>query len=147
MGGIISAIYVGTITEPIYGPYISIVFPGLGSLTWGQKAGYQLAGLAVAVSVAIVTGILTGFLIKSSCFDELKTVFDDEDIWHLEEDDHEYNKIKKYLHRAVSSDNLPLTGRSEKYLERPDPERNHLKAKPNEINIELRSDKKLDKIE
>ena len=62
---------------------------GLGRSA-GVQAGYQLAGLAVTLGLAIVTGILTGIILKTPLFEQIKEeddMFDDEPNWIIPSDE------------------------------------------------------------
>ena len=50
-----------------------------------QQAGYQIAALAVALGIAIVSGALTGLLLKAPIWDNLTTeeLYEDEVFWDV----------------------------------------------------------------
>jgi len=53
------------------------------------QAGYQLAGLAVALGIAIIGGIITGFVVRWQIFDPptREQMYDDEDFWEVPTED------------------------------------------------------------
>jgi ammonium transporter Rh len=97
-GGLIAAILAGLATSEIYGPSLGLAFPmvGSGARTNGLQAGWQLAGLVLAWGVAVVGGVLTGFLLKIPCFEEVETPFDDHCLW--ETNDEEGQALKHVSH-------------------------------------------------
>ena len=57
--------------------------------TTNQQAGYQLLSVASTTIVAIVSGILTGLVLKVPCFEKLNEdveMFDDENTWITPDD-------------------------------------------------------------
>ena len=62
---------------------------GLGRSA-GVQAGYQLAALAVTLGLAIVTGVITGLILKTPLFEQVKDeneMFDDEPNWLVPTDE------------------------------------------------------------
>ncbi|KAK3576039.1 hypothetical protein CHS0354_005195 [Potamilus streckersoni] len=52
-----------------------------------QQGGFQMLALLVTLGIAIVGGILTGFLLKLPVFESKKVLlFDDEDFWLVQQD-------------------------------------------------------------
>jgi len=49
------------------------------------QAGYQIAGLAVALAIAVLGGIVTGFIVRWKIFDppSREQMYDDEDYWEV----------------------------------------------------------------
>ncbi|KAJ7325357.1 hypothetical protein OS493_029906 [Desmophyllum pertusum] len=49
------------------------------------QAGYQIAGLAVGLAIAIIGGIITGFIVRWKIFDPptREQMYDDEDYWEV----------------------------------------------------------------
>jgi ammonium transporter Rh len=111
-GGLISAIIAGTAKLENYGDSYYVMFPQLenNKRSPSVQAGYQLATIAVSLGLAIVSGIITGLILKSPCFPEIHSLFDDNVHWEMEEhgagehdvlvvntdrkDDHEYPYIQ-----------------------------------------------------
>jgi ammonium transporter Rh len=107
MGGIISAIIAGCVTPELYGPSVDKLFPlvGSGKRTNGLQAGWQLAALALVWGVAIAGGVITGFILKIPCFEEVETPFDDHCLW--ETNDEEGQVLKKVQNmRLATRDNF-----------------------------------------
>ncbi|EDO37911.1 predicted protein [Nematostella vectensis] len=54
-----------------------------GDATPSQQAGFQVAAMFVTIGISLLSGILTGFLIKLWIFEPMSTrqMFDDEDFW------------------------------------------------------------------
>ncbi|XP_033338838.1 rhesus blood group-associated glycoprotein Rh50 isoform X1 [Megalopta genalis] len=72
-----------------------------------QQAGYQLLALAITLGIAIVSGLVTGLILRlsvcGSISEELK--FDDEAHWELEEESSDESKVKEGTN---SGDQLPM---------------------------------------
>jgi ammonium transporter Rh len=101
--GIITAIIAGTLKPDEFGTALGESFPKLanGERTLGVQAGYQLAAVALAISVGIVGGIITGFLLKSPIFEEVEEPYDDHCLWETNDDVAEaLNKIEKIQARV-----------------------------------------------
>lgn len=84
LGGLLSAFLVGFATQDQYGDVaFAQIYPKVanGSRTITTQAGFNLAGLGVAIAMAIVGGVFTGFIIRQKNFDKKKTAFDDEEVW------------------------------------------------------------------
>lgn len=89
LGGIISAIIVGTATPERYGDSFSVIFPKISvARSNGQQAGYQLATIATSLGLALFGGTVTGFILRSPHFPKLPSLFEDEEVWEIEEDSH-----------------------------------------------------------
>ena len=87
LAGFISAVIAGTATIGRYPDDFSSLFPALAlGRTPGTQGGYQLAALAVVISISIVTGVLTGLLLNLSIFQKVTTPFDDEEFWKFGDD-------------------------------------------------------------
>ena len=53
---------------------------------WDLQAGYQLAALALTLAMAIVSGIITGFVLKTPIMERIKEdedLFDDSKFWEI----------------------------------------------------------------
>lgn len=101
-GAVASAIASGVATEDRYGGQLNLwaAFPtmmpcnqiGHGNIcdrTSAQQAGYQMAALAVSVSLAMLGGAITGALVRLPFFQPLlaKECFEDSVLWHIEDGD------------------------------------------------------------
>lgn len=62
--------------------------PGKGRSAKAQ-AGYQIAGLAVALGISVIGGIITGFIVRWKIFDPptREQMYDDEDFWEVPKED------------------------------------------------------------
>jgi len=90
IGGIISAICAGSATSAVYGDSLLILFPALVTRSKSQQAGYQLAALGCMMGNALIVGGITGWILKSPCWDiKLRKIFDDRELWHFEDDTQE----------------------------------------------------------
>jgi ammonium transporter Rh len=89
IAGLITAIIAGTLKPEQYGVTLVEVFPKLanGERTLGQQAGYQLAAIALAMSVGIISGVITGFVIKTPLFEEIAEPFDDHCLWETNDEE------------------------------------------------------------
>lgn len=76
--------------------------------TAGQQAAYQLLALVITLGIAIVSGLITGLIMRvlicGSISEEQK--FDDEAHWELEEESLQGSKIKES--NSCSNDQLPM---------------------------------------
>jgi ammonium transporter Rh len=88
VAGIITAIVAGTLKPQEYGATFGQDFPKLasGERTLGIQAGYQLAAIALSFSVAIIGGVITGFVIKSGIFEEIAEPYDDHCLWETNDE-------------------------------------------------------------
>jgi ammonium transporter Rh len=84
IGGIIGAICAGTATSDAFGDSILVLFPKLKVRTPQVQAGYQLAALAITVGISLVSGALTGLLLRMECFQGPSIFFTDRAFWELE---------------------------------------------------------------
>jgi ammonium transporter Rh len=97
-GGIISAVITGTATASNYGDSYYVLFPMLqNGRSNGQQGCYQLATIAVSLGLAIVSGIITGLIIKLPCFETMSVIFDDKETWIIEDDEEQQNLQKKSM--------------------------------------------------
>lgn len=81
--------------------------PGLDR-TAGQQAAYQLFALAITLGIAIVSGLMTGLMMRMSIFGSVseEQKFDDEYHWELEEESSHESKAKE--RNSSSGDQLPM---------------------------------------
>ena len=70
------------------------------------QGGYQIAALIVTLAIAIVGGIITGFIMKLSIWDSPKAelFFDDNHAWNVAEEGFP-GFPKKYQHADKKNDN------------------------------------------
>jgi len=89
-GGFVSVFFAGIATvSSDYGTQygeegLLAVFPHRSSRSASEQAGYQLAGMAVCLGIAIGGGIVTGFIMRYA-FKSPETIFDDYSFWHVED--------------------------------------------------------------
>ncbi|CAG9316291.1 unnamed protein product [Blepharisma stoltei] len=81
-GGIFSAIFIGALTEDTLGFRVEDRFEGR---TASEQGGLQMAGLGITLGIAIVTGIITGCILKLGCFKGPTDLFEDQVFWEMEE--------------------------------------------------------------
>ncbi|XP_076815311.1 ammonium transporter Rh type A-like [Clavelina lepadiformis] len=83
LGAIVSAITISAANMDTYQASFSIF-----NWTVPQQAGYQIAALAVALGIAVVSGALTGLLLKAPIWDNLTTeeLYEDEVFWDCDEE-------------------------------------------------------------
>lgn len=95
LGGIISAIISGTATKENYGETLEFLFPEVAKgRTCSVQGGYQLAAIAVSLSLAIVSGIITGLVLNLPIFERIESLFDDGVKWVIEEDDENFSLVE-----------------------------------------------------
>ncbi|XP_076620735.1 rhesus blood group-associated glycoprotein Rh50 isoform X1 [Colletes latitarsis] len=127
LGGIFGALMAGLATESSYDCLYQIfparapssdtklakmrdndcILPGLDR-TAGQQASYQLLALAITLGIAIVSGLITGLIMRASICGSIheKHKFDDEAHWELEEEESSQEiEIKRGNN---SNDQLPM---------------------------------------
>ena len=83
------------------------ILPGLNR-TAGQQAGYQLLALAITLGIAIVSGLVTGLIIRLPICGSIpeEKRFDDEANWELEEECSHDSKNKE--EHDYGGDQLPM---------------------------------------
>jgi len=83
IGGIVSAI-VSALCDDSFGEnyYNQFLEPGR---TAKQQAGFQLAGLGVTIGIAIISGIVGGFISSRAFFLPPKELFEDSEHWYDKE--------------------------------------------------------------
>jgi ammonium transporter Rh len=89
LGGLISVVICGTATEERYGSGMAVLFPKIADLsrTNASQGWYQFATLGMVLGLSITSGILAGLIINLKMFQGMNTLFEDEDMWHLPEDE------------------------------------------------------------
>jgi ammonium transporter Rh len=82
LGAILAA---GVATKALYGDGLEKIFAA--GQTPGQQAGIQAAGLFVSLGMALLSGTITGFILRIPIWNQPKgsQVFDDNDFWIIEE--------------------------------------------------------------
>ncbi|XP_076753082.1 rhesus blood group-associated glycoprotein Rh50 isoform X2 [Xylocopa sonorina] len=65
--------------------------------TAGQQAGYQLLALAITIGIAVISGLITGLMMRVSICGSISEdeKFDDEANWELEEESSHESKVKE----------------------------------------------------
>lgn len=128
LGGIFGALMAALATEASYDYSLYEIFPARApnsetklaemrdnygisaglNRTAGQQAAYQLLALVITLGIAIVSGLITGLIMRvlicGSISEEQK--FDDEAHWELEEESLQGSKIKES--NSCSNDQLPM---------------------------------------
>ncbi|XP_076171931.1 uncharacterized protein LOC143148961 isoform X2 [Ptiloglossa arizonensis] len=127
LGGIFGALMAGLATEASYDYSLYEIFPARApnsetklaemrdnydvspglDRTAGQQASYQLLALAITVGIAIVSGLVTGLMMRASVCGSIleEHKFNDEAHWELEEESSQESKIKD---EHNSGDQLPM---------------------------------------
>jgi len=93
LAAIIGAILCGFASVETYGHNLYQVFPAMksdpannivGRTAW-EQTGYQFAALGVTLGIAIVGGVLTGFILRLPIWIQLdeQSIHDDEDFWEV----------------------------------------------------------------
>ena len=83
-GGIIGAIFAGTARVEDLGDSLLLLYPRRNEISANLQGCYQLAALALVLGISIVTGLLTGFLLRLPIFAEIQTAFEDREKWECE---------------------------------------------------------------
>jgi len=102
MGGLISAI-VAVRAGDTFGDSLNPTYPFTTGRTPQVQAGYQLAGLCIALGIAITTGLFTGFITSQSFFQPPpeENLFDDKHHWANCVIEHEeLHELKKQMEAA-----------------------------------------------
>lgn len=80
-GGLFSALFIGIMTDSSLGYSVESRFGRSAS----EQASLQLVSLLVTLGFAIITGVLTGCLLKLSIFDGPEELFEDDLNWVMDE--------------------------------------------------------------
>lgn len=75
----------------------------------GEQAGYQALGLVVTLAVAIVTGLITGFLLTLTKAPSDHLEYDDATYWELPKNSHHTNETKTGIHYDNASFEVSAT--------------------------------------
>ncbi|CAG9329330.1 unnamed protein product [Blepharisma stoltei] len=81
-GGIFSAIFIGALTEDTLGYRVEDRFDGR---TASEQGGLQIASLGITLAIAIITGVITGLILKLPCFNGPHDLFEDQVFWEMDE--------------------------------------------------------------
>ncbi|XP_043513215.1 ammonium transporter Rh type A isoform X2 [Frieseomelitta varia] len=128
LGGIFGALMAGLANEASYDYSLYEIFPARApsseaklaemrdnygisaglNRTAGEQAGYQLLVLAITVGIAIVSGLITGLMMRMSICGSIseEQKFDDEAHWELEEESSQESKVKEG--NSCGGDQLPM---------------------------------------
>lgn len=128
LGGIFGALMAGLATEASYDYSLYEIFPARApssemkvsemrdiygispglNRTAGQQAAYQLLALAITVAIAVISGLVTGLIMRMSICGAIseEQKFDDEVNWEMEEDSTHESKSKEGNSR--SGDQMPM---------------------------------------
>jgi len=88
IAGIIGSIAAAAASTTVYGDQLSEIFPELEKgRSQGSQGGYQMLCLFSTLSISIVSGLLTGMIIRAPFFmgPKPEDCFDDEKWWHVED--------------------------------------------------------------
>jgi hypothetical protein len=85
LGAIYCAFICGFASEEKYGENFPILFPQVYTRrrSSGQQAGLVFATLIVVLAISVISGYLTGLIIKYTNFEKLEFIFDDEEYWFI----------------------------------------------------------------
>ncbi|EGD75033.1 rhesus-associated glycoprotein [Salpingoeca rosetta] len=87
LGGLAGALFAGISTVDDYSATtLTHVIPSRADRTAGQQAGYQLLGLAVSIGMSLVSGALTGVVLRMPGLQQPSSLYDDEEDWAKEEE-------------------------------------------------------------
>lgn len=81
VGALAGALFVSLSTSDDYGNGLVAAIPPRADRTAGEQAGFQLLGLGVTLAIAIVSGGLTGLLLKLPFWQPPRKLYVDEDDW------------------------------------------------------------------
>ena len=116
LAGLAGAVMAAMSSKENWGSTLYDIFPEMatsnstGTMIAGRSAvaqgGYQIAALIVTLAIAIVGGIITGFIMKLSIWDSPKAelFFDDNHAWNVAEEGFP-GFPKKYQHADKKNDN------------------------------------------
>ncbi|CAB3988161.1 ammonium transporter Rh type B-like [Paramuricea clavata] len=109
LAGIAGAVAAKLADADDYKDSLGSVFPS--DYSSSKRAGYQALALLITLGISIVSGAITGFIVKQSVFDPptSEQLYDDADFWKLPEivDNHNQPNAEIPLHRG------PTTTRTE----------------------------------
>jgi len=109
MGGIASAITLALATEKNYGVAATVFFgEGAKYMTAKEAAGYQIAGLALTLVFAIVSGLITGLIVKQFASNKVNARLFEDDVafeaaeHHVGNSTNEDEEMSKRVHKALA---------------------------------------------
>jgi hypothetical protein len=87
LGALTAIITCAVATSETYGSDLGIIFASSATRSMSARAGYQTAALFTTLGVALVSGCLTGLLLRSPVLFEQTPgqLFDDSPYWHIPE--------------------------------------------------------------
>ena len=102
VGGIVAFFVVMfTATKENFGEGLLEVFPKLDQRTRYQQAGIQVAHIAIGLGIAILAGVITGFILSSSLFSKVWENYEDENQWSEEPIEEITNDQEKKLMKKI----------------------------------------------
>jgi len=115
LAALIGALISGLADFSTYGFSLYCIFPAMstsqGSRSALTQAGFQVAGLATALAMAIVGGIIVGLILRLPIWTQLRgdSLFSDEDFWEIPPELHSKHLLEAHNRHAVETDLIPPT--------------------------------------
>ncbi|XP_062891396.1 ammonium transporter Rh type A-like [Mobula hypostoma] len=100
IGGLAGIIGAAMASKELYGEGLASTFPDFKTRSAMQQAGYQAAGLGISVAVALVGGLITGFILRIPIWGQPpdQNCFDDHIYWEVPGSEDEHNELLSSEH-------------------------------------------------
>ncbi|XP_067840575.1 ammonium transporter Rh type A-like [Heptranchias perlo] len=95
IGGLAGIIGAALASKNLYGNGLYLTFPEMKTRTAIEQAGYQAAGLGVTLAVALIGGIITGFILRIPFWGQPsdQNCFDDQIYWEVPDGENEHDEL------------------------------------------------------
>ncbi|KAE8900786.1 Ammonium transporter Rh type B [Phytophthora fragariae] len=87
VGGLAGAIITFTASDSYYGDSLTDVYSARAYRSANEQGGYQLLAIATSVGIGAVSGFFVGYFLKSSRFRQQKFKYEDEEWFHVPEEE------------------------------------------------------------
>ncbi|XP_072107553.1 ammonium transporter Rh type A-like [Mobula birostris] len=100
IGGLAGIIGAAMASDQLYGEGLASTFPDFKTRSAMRQAGYQAAGLGTSVAVALVGGLITGFILRIPIWGQPpdQNCFDDHIYWEVPGSEDEHNELLSSEH-------------------------------------------------
>ena len=105
LGGLISAIAIATCGDNIFYERASFYYEGNEERTCKGQAGAQIAAVFVSFGIAIIGGLISGFVLKMSIWNRPIEYFDDTQYWVLPDNLEDFKVVKMLSIKQAKSFN------------------------------------------
>lgn len=100
IGGLAGIVGAGMASDALYGNGLYETFPERRQRTAMVQAGYQAAGLGTSLAIAIIGGLITGFILRIPVWGQPpdQNCFDDQIYWEVPDSENEHNELLSSEH-------------------------------------------------